>query len=80
MSHLTAVSNPIVERLRNKTVAYKDAREIWEKHRDEWQRMIADAIDDGVPNKVVAKAVGVSSPRICAIVANVYAHADSVAA
>lgn len=62
----------ILARLRASTPRYQKGKREFDELRDEWQADIAAAVDAGIPNKVVARAAGVTPPRICAIVARVY--------
>lgn len=58
--------------LRSETVAYRDAVEVFERHRDRWQKTIVDAIDDGgMLIKDVAALVGVSTSRVHAVIARI---------
>lgn len=72
-----AISDPIGPRLANATVSYRDATETWEAHRDKWQQLITDAVDQGMGLAQVAKLAGISAPRVLAIVARVYGQRAS---
>lgn len=45
------------------------AAEVFRDRSDEWQTVIMRAVDAGWSNRSVARRVGVSEPRICAIIA-----------
>ncbi len=57
--------------------SYRDARETEEKHRDRLHLAIVDAIDNGMRPADVARAVGVSTPRIYGIIERVYRKAGT---
>ena len=65
------------ERLSALTVRYNDAKEAFERHRDDWQREIRDAVDEvGMRPAIVAEIVGVTPQRIQAILERVYRALD----
>ncbi len=70
----TLLDDPIVDRLKNVTAAYRDATETWETHRDKWQEAVTDAVDKGLGVPAVAEIAGVTRARVFAIVARVYAR------
>lgn len=65
-----------IEKLRRLTIAYRDAKETLERHRDRWQQAIVDAVDDGMRPTDAGNIVGVSRARIDAIIARVYSRAE----
>ena len=76
MSHPLDVSESISERLAAATVAYRDAKETFEVHRDHWHDLITEAVDAGMKPAQVGQLVGVTPQRILAIVARVYGRAS----
>lgn len=70
------VSGNTRERLEKLSETYRDAKEVFEVHRDKWHRAITDAVDDGMRPADVGRIVGVTQQRVLAIVARVYTKDD----
>lgn len=60
--------------LRNRTVTYRDAKELYEAQRDAWHAAIVAAVDAGMKPREVGQVVGVTPQRILAITARVYSR------
>lgn len=56
-----------------------DTREAYDAAREQRDQLILDAIDQGMPQRAVAKATALSQPRIVAIVLNLSADQESAA-
>lgn len=68
------ISTNTGESLDKLTETYRDAKTMFEAHRDRWHEGITEAVDEGMRPAEVARIVGVSPQRILAIVARVYSH------
>ncbi|HEY2043685.1 MAG TPA: hypothetical protein VGH11_13480 [Jatrophihabitans sp.] len=75
MRKKSVISPELTELLRNETVAYKDAQELYHVHRDRWQDAITTAVDEGASLAVVAELAHVSQARVHAIVTRITAKA-----
>ena len=77
---MASVSNPtetgdaIAERLRQATVAHRDAQEVAQLAVKKWRALVLEAIDTGIAQKDVAKLAGVSRARVHAIVVHESLH------
>jgi hypothetical protein len=75
MRKKSAITPEVVELLKNETVAYKDAKELYRVHSDRWQDAICTAVDEGASLAMVAELAQISQSRVHAIVANVTSRA-----
>jgi hypothetical protein len=68
----TAVEPGLAARLEAATVAHRDAQEVAANAAATWRKLIVEAIDAGVPQKLVATLARVSTARVHAIVVGEY--------